>query len=277
MTTLLSWIGVDSRTPSSIYLASDSRISWGSKSQWDTGRKLFASKTKPEIFGYCGDVIFPIQVLGQLVEQIDNGLFFSENEEFTSKLEKVRRVVDESFSGLPEEQQRSFQILYVSRDGSRMESKFFAGNISLNSEHKIVAENIPNPPESGLIVGKGSGSASLKRWYNTWIESNYKDPDGVSRTSRSVFSAFCDSLESKEDPLSGGAPQLVGLYRIGAAISFGIVHNGERYFNGLPVENATELSGVEWRNSLFERCNGESMELIKGAQKQPRPNTIIKP
>jgi hypothetical protein len=277
MTTLLSWLGVDSRAPSSVYLASDSRISFGSKRQWDTGRKLFASKTMPEIFGYCGDVTFPIQVLGQIVEQIDNGLFFSEQKEYLNKLEKVRGVVEDSFRKLPKEYQRSFQILYVSRDNSGMASEFFAAKISLDTQQKIVSENISLPLESGLIIGTGSGDASLRRWYNEWVGPPHKDPDGINRTSRSVFSAFCDSLKSSDDPLSGGAPQLVGLYRIGPAKTFGVIHDEKRYFNGLPVENTTLLNGVEWRNRLFERCDGESMTLFRGAQKQPRPNTIKQP
>jgi hypothetical protein len=183
MTTLLSWLGVDSRAPSSVYLASDSRISFGSKRQWDTGRKLFASKTMPEIFGYCGDVTFPIQVLGQIVEQIDNGLFFSEQKEYLNKLEKVRGVVEDSFRKLPKEYQRSFQILYVSRDNSGMASEFFAAKISLDTQQKIVSENISLPLESGLIIGTGSGDASLRRWYNEWVGPPHKDPDGINRTS----------------------------------------------------------------------------------------------
>ena len=59
MTSLLAWVGVDSRHLSSIYLASDSRISWGDVANWDFGRKLFASTKYPEIIGYVGDVLFP--------------------------------------------------------------------------------------------------------------------------------------------------------------------------------------------------------------------------
>lgn len=277
MTTVLSWIGVDSRAPASIYLASDSRISWNNKTKWDVGRKLFASKTMPEMFGYCGDVTFPIQILGQIVEQIDNGLLFSIEETYSSKLAKICNIVDDSFHKLPEEQQRSFEILYVTRYKSRMESEFFLAKILLNSHGKIISENISLPNKSGLIVSSGTGNTSLKNWYNNWIGDEHKDIEGLNKTSRSVFSAFCDSLGSKDDPFSGGAPQLIGLYRIGSAITFGVIYDGERYINGLPIENSTLLSKVEWRNTLFERCDGQSMLILKGAQKQPRPNTIKQP
>ena len=57
MTTLISWVGIDQRRPTSLYLASDSRISWGSQHhRWDVGRKLFSCKVSADIFGYCGDV-----------------------------------------------------------------------------------------------------------------------------------------------------------------------------------------------------------------------------
>ena len=75
MTSLISWIGVDSRAPSSIYLASDSRITWGNKGTWDNARKVFGSTNYPELLGYCGDVLFPSQALGQLIDLIDLGLF----------------------------------------------------------------------------------------------------------------------------------------------------------------------------------------------------------
>ena len=29
------------------------------------------------------------------------------------------------------------------------------------------------------------------------------------------------------------------------------------------------LDNVEWRNDLFERCNGKRKHIIEGAQKQP--------
>ena len=82
MTTLLSWVGIDTHGAASVYIASDSRISCGCSQQWDVGRKVFASKTSPKIFGYCGDVSFPIQILGQLVELIDTGCLFEKNDSY---------------------------------------------------------------------------------------------------------------------------------------------------------------------------------------------------
>jgi hypothetical protein len=74
MTTLVAWLGVDSRGPASLYLASDSRITWGGSASWDRGRKLFACRQKPYLFGYCGEAFFPSQLLGQVTERIDANL-----------------------------------------------------------------------------------------------------------------------------------------------------------------------------------------------------------
>ncbi len=223
MTTLFSWTGIDTHGPASIYIASDSRISWGSESTiWDVGRKLFASKTSPEIFGYCGSVSFPIQILGQLVELIDNGLFFSEEETFDTKLNKIRLQIESSYKRLPSSQQGKCQIFYGTRIGIRMGSSFHAAIVNVNASN-ILAEVIELPETSGLIASAGSGKASLNTWYDEWVGVPIKDPHNSGRTSRSVFSAFCDSLKSKADPYSGGAPQLVGLYRVGPAISFGVI------------------------------------------------------
>jgi hypothetical protein len=59
MTTIVTWAAVDTHGVSSIYIASDSRISWGATTVWDSGRKTFASQDCPFVFGYWGDVLFP--------------------------------------------------------------------------------------------------------------------------------------------------------------------------------------------------------------------------
>lgn len=66
MTAFLSWVGVDHRGPASLYLASDSRISWTDNEvrSWDRGRKVFACSRTPDVLGYVGDVLFPSLVLG---------------------------------------------------------------------------------------------------------------------------------------------------------------------------------------------------------------------
>ncbi|MEZ8719074.1 hypothetical protein [Vibrio splendidus] len=276
MTTLLSWTGVDTHGPASIYIASDSRISWGISNTWDVGRKVFSSKNRPEIFGYCGSVFFPIQILGQLTELIDSEMFFLDEEPFSEKLEKIRLAVEHSYNNLPKSQKGSCRILYASRVGLKMRSSFHVAEITISAT-AVTSTEIALPEQSGIIVSAGSGKAALRKWHEEWVGLADKDPHQSGRTSRNVFSAFCDSLTAKDDPFSGGAPQLVGLYRNGPANNFGIIHNSKRFLNGLEVGDINLMNNIEWRNDLFERCCGDSMQIMNKAQRQPKLKGVKQP
>ncbi|MFB2661226.1 hypothetical protein [Shewanella mangrovisoli] len=276
MTTLFSWTGIDTHGSASIYIASDSRISWGKNATWDVGRKLFASRNYPEILGYCGSVSFPIQILGQLIEHIDDGLLLCESDSIEIKIEKIRCEIERNLSLMPKAHRGICQILYATRLGNRMRSSFHAARIKVTPD-RVTADKIELPERSGLIASAGSGKTSLNTWYEQWVGNPSQDPHQSGRTSRNVFSAFCDSLESKQDPYSGGAPQLVGIYREGPAKNFGIIHRGHRYLNGIEVTASKGLNSIEWRNELFERCCGESMGILKKAQRQPKLREIKAP
>ncbi len=271
MTTLLSWTGIDTHGPASIYIASDSRISWGRGKYWNVGRKIFASKTSPEIFGYCGSVTFPIQILGQLVELIDSGLLFVAGDSFAVKLEKLRIKINDSYRSQPISQYDACEIIYASRVGSKMSSTFHAAIIKVSTKG-VIAEDCVLPDTSGIIASTGTGKPSLQHSYDEWTGQKAKNLQERGRTSRSVFGAFCDALASGKDPYSGGPPQLVGLYKVGPAISFGVIHNGSRFMNGLEINDNPFLNNIEWRNDLFERCCGKTMNILEKAQRQPRPH-----
>jgi len=57
MTSLAVWTGADSRGPTSLNIASDSRIGWTTDRSvlyhWDHGKKIFASSAAPLIVGYA--------------------------------------------------------------------------------------------------------------------------------------------------------------------------------------------------------------------------------
>lgn len=271
MTSLIAWIGVDSRGPASIYLASDSRISWGGKQSWDYGRKLFTFKNHSDIIGYLGDVLFPSQVLSQLADLAASGLLFTIDDSPKNKWEKITVIIKRSFRGYPFEKSHPFTIVHCTRENSRMESVFHISTLSWEvAKGWTNTQSINLPNQSGLIDIFGSGVKSVSKWFSYWSRTKEK------RTSRSVFSAFCDALRSGEDRLSGGAPQLVGIYREGTGETFGIIYNDTRYLFGLPVEPSESLNAVEWRNSLFERCDWKTMEPLRDAQRHSRPRGLGK-
>ena len=266
MTSLVSWIGVDSRAPASIYLASDSRISWENKLTWDYGRKLFASRNYPEILGYVGDVLFPSQVLGQLIDLIDSDSLFGVGDSPDDKWAKILSIVQKSHEGYPDEKSCPFSIIYCTRENSGMASAFHMSTVNWKSGEGWADQRwLELPKQSGVIAVFGSGENAVNKWYSYWSGTRQ------SGTSRSVFSAFCDALQSGEDQRSGGAPQLVGVYRKRAAESFGVIYKGKHYLLGLPVDESEKLDAVEWRNSLFERCDWRTMKPLEGAQRHSRP------
>jgi hypothetical protein len=86
-----------------------------------------------------------------------------------------------------------------------------------------------------------------------------------------VFHCFCNTLFNTNNEYCGGAPQLVGIYRKprSPAVTYGIIRDKKRYFLGALINNGANYGQIEWRNDLFERCAGDTMERESGSQKQP--------
>lgn len=271
MTTLVAWLGVDSRKPASIYLVSDSRISWDDQQKWDFGRKIFASDSTPDILGYFGDVLFPSQVLGQIIKIIEKGLLFNDSDNAIIKQKKVFRIIQDSFSGYPKEQHRGFTVIYCTREKTGLDSVFHVSTLEWNPKLNNWKQKLLDLPEkSGIIERFGSGGESIKKWHQRWNNTKEKG------TSRIVFSAFCDALFNADDPRSGGAPQLAGLYRKGNGQSFGVIYKNENFIFGLPAYETEKLNSLEWRNSIFERCDWQTKKPFPEAQKHSRPRGLGK-
>ncbi len=265
MTLLASWIGVDSRRPSSIYIMSDSRISWKNKAKFDFGKKVFGCKHSPDIFGYCGDVLFPSIILNQITDLADNGLLFDYEWSCKEKSQAVMTKLIQSFNNYPSEVEgitaESLQIIHCSRD---INSNFYCFKMQwIKKTNKWSGETIDFTKHSDKLFIVGSGATEFLEKYKLYWESENK------KTSRAVFHCFNDTLINIKDKYCGGAPQLVGLYRIGNAKSFGIIYNNKRYFQGVQIDNLINFNNIDWRNELFEICDGITMKIKKNAQRQP--------
>lgn len=271
MTSLVAWVGHDTHGVASAYIASDSRITWGTNQKWDYARKVFASLKYPDILGYFGDVSFPSHVLGQVIDIVDTDLFFRENESARIKFSKIEELVIDSFATYPKEHCNPFSIVYISRENEGMESKFQTFLFGWHPSYGWNNEQLEMPSKSGIIRVFGSGKKSIETWHERW-----NHIDKIKGTSRAVFSAFCDSLANQGDGFSGGAPQLVGIYRKWAGQSFGIIYKNQRYLLGLPVSKSSNLLSIEWRNVLFERCDGVTMARLDDAQIHKHPHGLGK-
>ena len=69
--------------------------------------------------------------------------------------------------------------------------------------------------------------------------------------------------------MTGGLPQIVGLYRVKNSRLFGIVKNEKKYIYGKESYEDINSERIEWRNENFERMNPETLKILSGAQKQP--------
>jgi hypothetical protein len=266
MTSLISWVGVDSRGVASLYLASDSRISWADSGTWDYGRKLFASRRYPHIFGYCGDVLFPTQTLSQITEMLDDDLIAANPSDSIDRCtERVLAIVESAFKTYPAKAKRDFDILYSMREGEGMQSRFHLRQITFRATSSATVRPFKIPDQSGLIVVLGSGSDSVRARLDQWTTTE------VGGTSRAVFGSFCDSLQSGHDSLSAGPPQLVGLRRKSTAKTFGIVWQKGLYYYGLQAALPTYQNRICWFNELFEICDPNTLERRADAQRHPRP------
>jgi hypothetical protein len=268
VTLLASWIGADTHGTASAYIAADSRISWANVATFDHGRKVFAFRRSPDILGYCGDALFPTMVLSQIAEMADCGLLFPPTATRKQRFEAIKEKLVQQFRRYPRMVEGItsplLQVSHISRD-SVNNTEFSCWLIQWKRSEGWTGKNVPIPNKSGVLFSLGSGASEFKENYTRYAEG----PDHG--TSRSVFHCFCDTLFNTKDEQCGGAPQLVGIYRKpgSSAITFGIIRERKRYFLGAQIDDAVDFGNVEWRNDLFERCDGRRMKRLRDAQVQP--------
>jgi hypothetical protein len=270
MTLLVCWAGIDPHGTSSMYIASDSRISWNGSTYFDAGRKVFAFTRWPDILGYCGDVLFPSIALNQIVDLADAGLLFEPDHSPKMKFQAIVKKLNNLSSEYPALTAglaaNKLTIVHGSRD-PKDNKKFFCHSISWTAEGRWSGEEKRMPETSDVLFSLGTGSADFNANYSRY------ERGPTRRTSRAVFHCFCDSLENPSDPTVGGPPQLVCLIRKpeSAASTIGVIYKGKRTFLGVHVDNLRGFENVLWRNAEFELCDGRSMRRLPNAQPQPDP------
>jgi len=267
MTLLVAWAGVDDHGPSSVYITADSRLVSTKAISFNFGRKVFAFTTYPDIVGYCGDVAFPSMAIGQIIDLADNGLLYSKNDSCAMRCSAFLIALKQHFAEYPRGFGcKIFQILCVARELNDHQ-KFYCRMIEWDISSGWSESDMPMPNTSAVLSALGSGASHFKNRYSKY------QSGPTQATSRAVFQCFCNTLFSNDDPSCGGAPQLVGLYRKPKSPPnhFGVIWSGQRYLYGMKVGKLSNYGGVEWRNELFELCNGNTMNRAQTAQPQPDP------
>lgn len=267
MTLLVSWIGVDTHGPTSAYIVADSRISWGLNSYFDYAKKVFASKSYPEIFGYAGDVLFPSIALSQILEMIDREILFTRQTSCSEKNHIVYEKLRYIFAQYPSDALLNpIQIIHITRDTEFQKYPEFHQYI-LTWDKRNGWRNFeqPIPNQSDILKVLGTGRDVFIENYSSRYQTGLNKS-----TSRNVFHCYMDTLEHLVDWQCGGPPQLVGIYRkpLTAAMNFGIIYRNRRYFLGTEIPLDSDFEQIEWRNELFELCDGTTKKRLEVAAKQ---------
>lgn len=271
MTSLIAWWSRDQERFSALHVASDSRISWGSAlKRWDAGRKVFAPSRTPDVWAYCGDVVFPALVLSQLASAADQGVLFDPDATPAQRHAIVVNGLKASFNRRHDAPDESFTILHAAREGEGKKARpklwrtaFTKKTSTWEDEEVEIDLNRP-----GVIAIAGSGSVATQAEIDRWKDSY------VGGTSRAIYSAFCDAVSSGADPLSGGAPQLGSLYPKQGGRTSGAFHEDQFFLHGLPVAACANPDEIEWFDRLFQRIDPSNKQLRPGAARHARPTNL---
>ena len=176
MTLIVSWIGVDDKKAgketASIYISSDSRYTWGNSGKYDYGIKVFGSTKSPEIFGFCGDVLFPSTILGQVIPQIDNGILLDNTDNAEIKSNKIFSYIETSLESYPKSFiGDNFTILH----GTRFEKTFKLFKFYLGADKKLHKEEIPLGNISTKVFSGGSGANEFDNNWQQWEREKHND------------------------------------------------------------------------------------------------------
>jgi hypothetical protein len=252
MSTVVSWITKDNHGFTSMYFISESRISWEDNTIWDYGQKVF-SLQYGGIIAYCGNVLFPTQLISQLKDLIDKEILFKNNDDNSKKIHIIEKYIENAFNHYPQKLNGTTIIISLVQDKefNSYELKFNDKKFQLT--YLTLIENTPN--------SYGSGSSH----FNTV----FKKLEGDEIYSRDIYQSFVKAIDTTTDPKSGGSIQLVGIYRNSESKTFGIINKDEKFIYGQKITSLDIPLNISWRNENFEIVDIENMKIKSGAQKQP--------
>lgn len=220
------------------------------------------------------DITFPVAALPTICEKVDQGLIppglatsmYGRIDAVFEELKKMKAL----HPGGAE-----FTIFHGSRNSHGVTSTFAL------TRHQFVASTGQwirtdydlEREESQAIALDGTGQEVVSREVMP-----LKIATGA--VSRIYFQGFCNALRSDDpDPLSGGAPQLLGLGSSGVGRHYGVQTEAGLFFQGIPASFSNVPTGTQWRDILFQQVGpsgphlkNRRRKLIRG-KKRPRKLT----
>ena len=248
MTSLAAVLSVDSRGSAGLYLLTDSRITWkGFDGQWDAGQKTYFASNRAHVLGFCGNASFPPSIARQLIEQIEAGIIGSDDDPAVVCAE-VEAAVKWAHSAATNKFFDGFSLFHGFREGRGMGSQFHLWRHQYyRSVDKIYVTAVAlDKATSCLAHIDGSGESTIRHFRDNVAR-------GVATsTSRAAVWTFFEALRSGRDSATGGAPQLVGIWREGPARRFGLIWQGERYVAGVKLAATSSSGTLHWFDDEFK-------------------------
>ena len=265
MTAIIAWSTFDGHGTASIYLASESRLSQptgGGRAPRvlrDDFRKTFGSRQTPDIFAVCGTVVALQPLIDELcaAAQEERQARAARAQLNSDHVNYSKDIVTRVTARIPLGRHSGLILFHAYRFGT-LDFGLQRIALGLNPAYtRIILE-----PTKGMLYRDGSGREMVER-------EQTNDPETDARGfSRWFWQSFVSSLQAPTDPSCGGPPQLVGLYREGNAVPYG-VHFKEAVFLDGALLKAPPAQQLEFRDELFQRTLF-SGALVDGAQRHAR-------
>lgn len=276
MTSVIAVLAKDQRGPCALYFLTDSQQTFLNTNKKITKtsfcKKAFASDKTPDIFCFCGEVNNPTRIIKDCIKNAFNNIT-----NINDKHDKLIEIAIQ-FINSNTESRMNFTIFHGVREHTGMASVFHLWKTTFYySEYKYINHEdskipIELPSEEKIVPadkyeGSGSFILNLSGSGENYIidEKNKLLKTEKYQTTRFQIMSSLSSMNSGKDQLTGGPPQLVGLWRINNGMQFGIHWQNKLYFSHECVDNNIP-ENIYWFNEKFERFDPKTRQRLKDAQ-----------
>lgn len=281
MSVLVVWRNIVNGRVTSVYMASDSRFSFG-QHHFDHGKKVFACKNDASLFGYCGGVEYATYIIQSVVDLIEAGVLYKKNDTCEERIKIVADKIEKlwgHFIGIVSA--CTTTIIYCTTESSTKKSRIYKISISEKGQcsyKELDCEDIKSNNSTDFIQycvigsGKEAFNKEYARYKGLCTDEKNKFAYITSRVMFQVLSKIIKEANSKND--YGGFPQLAYIYnnRRSRTKLCGVIYNDECYLGGCSVEIAINndfADTLKWYNENFELCNPHTKKKKEGTQVQP--------
>jgi hypothetical protein len=245
MTTIASFFSIGSSGKKTLSMISDSKISWESptKFTYDYSQKIFHLNNSLDIFGYCGDSLFCLINISQIVSYLNNSTAFANTQSIQIKQNMIFKLLDDSIMNYPSEMiTQDFTIYW----NTLTSGEFYSHGFKYFKKRGILKDlKNKSPKDIGWIFYGGSGG---KYYFKALENLNYRS----NHFSRIYFKALIDVIESEIDWKTGGPPQMTTIREDeNDIISTSFIYKGRYYLHGTEDILLSNSNKIEYRDLDF--------------------------